>query len=69
MGHSSILVTVDQYGHLIPGGNTQAVDRLDTPMLLPDSATLTQPERTFSGPVSSDQQTAQAVTKERAWGG
>jgi integrase len=29
MGHSSINVTVDIYGHLIPGGNRQAVDRLD----------------------------------------
>jgi integrase len=28
MGHSSIQVTVDIYGHLIPGGNRQAVDRL-----------------------------------------
>ena len=28
-GHSSIKVTVDTYGHLIPGGNRQAVDRLD----------------------------------------
>jgi integrase len=30
-GHSSIAITVDLYGHLIPGGNRQAVDRLDTP--------------------------------------
>lgn len=29
MGHSSIAITVDLYGHLIPGGNRQAVDRLD----------------------------------------
>jgi len=29
MGHSSIKVTVDTYGHLVPGGNRQAVDRLD----------------------------------------
>jgi integrase len=29
LGHSSIKVTVDIYGHLIPGGNRQAVDRLD----------------------------------------
>jgi integrase len=29
MGHSSIQVTVDLYGHLIPGGNKRAVDRLD----------------------------------------
>jgi len=30
-GHSSIQVTVDLYGHLIPGGNNGAVDRLDSP--------------------------------------
>ncbi len=29
LGHSSIKVTADIYGHLIPGGNRQAVDRLD----------------------------------------
>ena len=32
MGHSSIQLTVDLYGHLIPGGNKQAVDRLDQPV-------------------------------------
>jgi integrase len=29
MGHSSIQVTVDVYGHLIPGANVSFVDRLD----------------------------------------
>jgi integrase len=29
LGHSSIQVTVDTYGHLIPGANRQAVDKLD----------------------------------------
>jgi integrase len=29
MGHSSIQVTVDIYGHLLKGGNRSAVDRLD----------------------------------------
>ena len=29
LGHSSIQITVDTYGHLVPGGNIQAVDRLD----------------------------------------
>jgi integrase len=33
MGHSSIQVTVDLYGGLIPGENKQTVDRLDTPMV------------------------------------
>ncbi|MBA3967295.1 MAG: hypothetical protein H0X47_16285 [Nitrospirales bacterium] len=46
-GHTSIQVTVDLYGHLIPGGNKQAVDRLDasaeqTP-LSEQSATHPQP--------------------------
>ena len=29
MGHHSIKVTVDTYGHPIPGANKAAVDRLD----------------------------------------
>lgn len=29
MGHASIQITVDTYGHLAPGGNRTAVDRLD----------------------------------------
>ena len=29
MGHSSIQVTVDIYGHLIPGANVAYVDLLD----------------------------------------
>ena len=33
MGHSSIQVTVDTYGHLIPGSNRQAVDRLDSAII------------------------------------
>jgi integrase len=29
LGHFSIKVTADTYGHLVPGGNRQAVDKLD----------------------------------------
>ena len=29
MGHSSINVTVDIHGHLVPDGNRQTVDKLD----------------------------------------
>jgi len=29
LGHSSIQITVDTYGYLVPGGNRQAVDKLD----------------------------------------
>lgn len=28
LGHSSIKITVDTYGHLVPGANRQAVNRL-----------------------------------------
>ena len=49
LGHSSIQITVDCYGHLIPGGNKQAVDKLDTPIHRPavesQSATPAQPVR------------------------
>src|SRR5215471_6210748 len=36
MGHSSIDITVDIYGHLVPGGNREAVDGLDDPREIPD---------------------------------
>ena len=29
LGHASIQLTVDIYGHLVPGANRQAVDKLD----------------------------------------
>ena len=49
MGHSSIQVTVDTYGHLIPGADICYVDRLDqkpskkTKCKLQQSATPAQP--------------------------
>ena len=33
LGHHSIKITVDIYGHLVPGANRQAVDRLDDDVL------------------------------------
>jgi integrase len=39
LGHSSIKITVDIYGHLIPGANKGAVNRLDDNY---ESDTLTQ---------------------------
>jgi len=42
MGHHSIRVTVDTYGHLVPGGNKAAVDRLDNPA----DATIRNPRAT-----------------------
>ncbi len=29
LGHSSIQITVDRYGHLVPGENREAANRLD----------------------------------------
>ena len=53
MGHSSIQVTVDLYGYLIPGGNKQAVDRLDEPVdkahFERESATQPQPLQLVKG--------------------
>jgi len=43
LGHSSIQMTVDIYGHLIPSSNRQAVNRLDG---VQPSATYLQPEKT-----------------------
>lgn len=31
MGHASIQTTVDVYGHLVPGSNRNAVNRLNDP--------------------------------------
>jgi hypothetical protein len=38
MGHSSIQITVDTYGRLIPGADIACVDRLDTPVAAQKSA-------------------------------
>jgi hypothetical protein len=43
LGHASIQITVDTYGHLIPGANRAAVDRLDDADTQ-SSATQAQPE-------------------------
>src|SRR5215831_12977970 len=68
MGHSSIQVTVDLYGHLIPGGNKQAVDRLDAPVdkavSEADSATSAQPATGVTMPSSSDRVNYQRVVKK-----
>jgi integrase len=40
LGHHSIQITVDTYGHLVPGGNRQAVDRLDDEPKRPKEAAL-----------------------------
>ncbi len=69
MGHSSIQITVDLYGHLIPGGNKQAVDRLDTPvekaLLEAESATPAQPTQPVVMPASSDRLEYPVVTRRK----
>jgi len=42
MGHHSIKITVDTYGHLVLGGNRQAVDKLDGL----ENATIRNPDAT-----------------------
>ncbi len=44
MGHHSIKVTVDIYGHLVPGSNREAVDRLDVTGRNPDATGRTAAE-------------------------
>jgi hypothetical protein len=44
LGHSSIQITVDTYGHLIPGANRGAVNRLDDDDATQPSATQAQPQ-------------------------
>ena len=46
LGHSSVQVTVDVYGHLIPGANRAAVDRLDAQPARNPAATSANPSRT-----------------------
>ncbi len=69
LGHSSIQITVDCYGHLIPGGNKQAVDRLDTPPVQPsceaESATPAQPRKPIALPASVNMPNYPVVTRRR----
>jgi hypothetical protein len=56
MRHRSIQVTVDIYGHSVPGGNRAAVDRLDdAPRTAPDvtSASPAATENNFAKPLSA----------------
>jgi integrase len=69
LGHSSIQITVDCYGHLIPGGNKQAVDRLDTPVFQfgfeAESATPAQPVRQVEPMKAKDSVGDQVVTRRK----
>jgi len=50
MGHSSIQVTVDTYGHLIPGADIAWVDRLDSETTPRQNATPAQLEEMVIDP-------------------
>jgi integrase len=51
LGHHSIKLTVDTYGHWLPGSNRQAVDRLDAIGPAPDpGASETGPAATIRNP-------------------
>jgi integrase len=58
MGHSSIQITVDTYGHLIPGADIACVDRLDSRTSPHQSA----PE-THQAEKESEQETAEVAAK------
>jgi integrase len=59
MGHSSIQVTVDTYGHLIPGANTCFVDRLDQ-----NSTTLESTPRLAAPPARLSDESETQVSPE-----
>ena len=46
LGHASIRMTIDVYGHLVPGGNRRAVARLDDPQPPATNATGRNPRAT-----------------------
>jgi integrase len=60
MGHSSIQITVDTYGHLIPGADIAWVDRLDTKTTAQQSATRAQPGK-------SERETSVVEVAENIW--
>jgi integrase len=58
MGHSSIQITVDTYGHLIPGADIKWIDRLDSETTPQPNATQPQPEL-----IQSDDNVLEVVEK------
>jgi len=60
MGHSSIQITVDTYGHLIPGADIAWVDRLDSKTTQQQNATQVQPS-------GSDAERESVEVIERIW--
>ncbi len=48
MGHASIAITMDRYGHLMPGNEAEAVAQLDS-LLLQSCCSRDLPEAVLSG--------------------
>jgi len=63
MGHSTIQVTVDTYGHLIPGANVNWVDRLDVASSQQQTATKQQ-----QGPKQPTPDSPQVIDKSGGGG-
>jgi hypothetical protein len=67
MGHSSIQVTVDTYGHLIPGADIAWVDRLDTPTVNVRSDTRTLKSANYPQAASDDVEDGNVEVVEKNW--
>jgi integrase len=64
MGHSSIDITVDVYGHLVPGGNRQAVDRLDDDSEISDQIGMETKWKHFEPKMASEEKVALQVIEK-----
>ena len=64
MGHRSIQLTVDTYGHLVPGADIRWMDRLDSKTSPQPNATYTQ-----AAVVTEESDAAEFVEKDgEPWG-
>jgi len=66
MGHSSIQMTVDIYGHLIPSSNRAAVNRLDGRINPQVAATQAQPGKNEKG-ITIENQDLPAYSARRSY--
>jgi integrase len=65
MGHSSIKITVDTYGRMVPGSNLRYIDRLDEPPKSPPKSA----NRTQTRSETSQQESLQVIETDGAPGG
>ena len=73
MGHSSIQVTVDTYGHVIPGASMPYVDRLDQSRMGWRVASETRPQQSATQPqpdvLQKPQESLQSIENIGSGGG